>query len=69
MRRTPAIDRGRLLNWRLMAGLIAGAVMLLLIIANAHLVYVAITSQPDCVAHSKTQGQDGVTLRAARPAC
>lgn len=69
MRRAPGMSFGRSLNWRLMAGLIAGAVVLLLIVANAHLVYVAVASQPDCVAHSKTQGQDGVTFRAARPAC
>lgn len=69
MSNTPAMRTGRQLNWRLLAGLIAGAVVLLLIVANTHLVYVAVTSQPDCVAHSKTQGQDGVTFRAARSAC
>ncbi len=36
--------------------------------ANAHLVYVAVQSQPDCVAHSKTIG-GGHTYRAARSAC
>ena len=69
MRGTSAMRSGRQLNWRLLAGLIAGAVVLLLIVANTHLVYVAATSQPDCVAHSKIQGQDGVTFRAARSAC
>lgn len=63
---TPAVRRR---NWRLLAGFIAGAVVLLLVAANAHLVYVAVASQPDCVAHIKTPGQDGASFRAARPAC
>lgn len=54
---------GRLLPW-----LLAGAGALLVIGANAHLVHVALSSQPDCVEHLKTQGQDGA-YRAARPAC
>jgi hypothetical protein len=37
--------------------------------ANAHLVYVAFTSQPDCVPHSKEVGVEGAPLRAARSAC
>lgn len=36
--------------------------------ANAHLVYVAFTSQPDCVEHGKSPGHDG-TYRAAKSAC
>ena len=69
MSNVPAMRKGRQINWRLAAGLIAGAIVLLLIVANAHLVYVAVASQPDCVAHSKAPGQDGVTFRAARSAC
>ena len=56
-------------NWRLIAAGIAAAVVALLVAANAHLVYVAVASQPDCVAHAKTPGQDGAGFRAARPAC
>jgi hypothetical protein len=37
--------------------------------ANAHLVYVAFTSQPDCVPHAKEIGVEGAPLRAARSAC
>jgi hypothetical protein len=37
--------------------------------ANAHLVYVAFTSQTDCVPHAKEIGVDGAPLRAARSAC
>jgi len=36
--------------------------------ANAHLVYVAVQSQPGCVDHLKTAGEDG-SYRAAKPAC
>ncbi|WP_291308860.1 MULTISPECIES: hypothetical protein [unclassified Devosia] len=36
--------------------------------ANAHMVYVAFVSQPDCVEHGKSLGRDG-TYRAAKPAC
>lgn len=43
--------------------------MALLIGANAHLVYVAFTSQPDCVPHAKEVGVEGAPLRAARSAC
>lgn len=39
-----------------------------LIGANAHLVYVAFASQPDCVAHLKTEGEHG-GYRAAKSAC
>lgn len=56
------------LNWRLVSLLIVGAGALVFIGANAHLVHVALTSQPDCVEHLKTEGQDGV-YRAARPSC
>jgi len=37
--------------------------------ANAHLIYVAVTSQPDCVAHLKTAGEEPGTYRAAKPSC
>lgn len=56
-------------NWRLIAGLIAFAVAALLVAANAHLVYVAVASQPDCVAHSKAKTGDGAAYRAARSSC
>ena len=37
--------------------------------ANAHLVYVAFVSQPDCVPHLKEAGRDGGAFRAADSAC
>lgn len=48
-----------------------GAGLLLLLIANSHLVYIAITSQPDCVAHVR-QGEGSAKdgrFSAARSSC
>ena len=48
-----------------------GAGLLLLLIANSHLVYVAIVSQPDCVAHVR-QGEGSAKdgkFSAARSSC
>ena len=43
--------------------LVLGAVALVFLVANAHLVYVASESQPDCVAAGDA------AYRPARPAC
>jgi hypothetical protein len=40
--------------------LLAGIALAAILLANAHLVYVASTSQPECVAHAKADG----TIRA-----
>jgi hypothetical protein len=54
--------RGGWLPWLLVpAGLLFAA-------ANAHLVYVAFHSQPDCVAHVKSAGEGG-GYQAAQSAC
>jgi len=48
-----------------------GAGLLLVLIANSHLVYVAVVSQPDCVAHVR-QGEGSAKdgkFRAARSSC
>lgn len=55
---------GRRAFWLMLAGVLVGG----LILANAHLVYVAIGSQPDCVPHAKSAGEAG-GFRAARPSC
>ena len=54
---------------RILAGLLAGMGLLICVLAGTHLVYVATTSQPDCVPHLKAP--DGATgaFRAAKPAC
>ena len=59
-------DKTKLLLW----GMI-GAGLLLLLIANSHLVYLAVVSQPDCVAHVPPGGsaaKDG-KFSAARSSC
>ena len=43
--------------------------LLVVAAANAHLVYVAVASQPDCVAHLKEAGSRAGEFRAAKPAC
>jgi len=53
-------------KWLLWALIPAG--LLLVAGANAHLVYVAVQSQPECVEHSNSLG-DGHGYRAAKPAC
>jgi len=50
-------------------GLSVLAALLLLAGANAHLVYVAVTSQPDCVDHVRTGDAERGSFRAAKSAC
>ncbi|WP_020694481.1 hypothetical protein [Reyranella massiliensis] len=52
-------------------GLLVGAGLLVLAGANTHLVWVAVTSQPDCVDHVKRgeQGARSGSFTAARSAC
>ena len=59
-------DKTKLLLWAAV-----GAGLLLLLIANAHLVYTAITSQPECVAHLRQgEGDPGQgKFSAARSSC
>jgi hypothetical protein len=47
---------------------IVTACIVLVAVANAHLVYVAVASQPGCVPHAKDGGEPG-TFKAAKPAC
>lgn len=60
--------RGSRLNWRLVSLTIAAVGIAVLVGANAHLVYVALQSQPDCVPHAKG-AHEGEMFRAARSAC
>ena len=56
---------------RLIVGLAVGAGLIALVLANLHLVYVAVSTQPACVAHVK-QGESASgqgSFRAARSAC
>ena len=49
----------------------AGVALLVAILANAHLVYVATTSQPACVPHVKAGGPEtrAGAFSAAQPSC
>jgi len=49
-------------------GLAVSAVAFVLL-ANLHFLYVAVSSQPDCVPHIKMASGEPGTFRAARPAC
>ena len=55
-------------KWTVVAVVVAG--LLLLAGANAHLLYVAITSQPDCVDHVKPgETARGGMFSAAKSSC
>jgi hypothetical protein len=56
-------------KWPLAAWLLVAVVLLVVAGAHAHLVYVAVASQPDCVAHLKEAGTQAGAYRAAKPAC
>ena len=56
-------------KWPLVARLLAAVVLLVVAGANAHLVYVAVASQSECVAHIKEAGTEAGEYRAAQPAC
>jgi hypothetical protein len=61
------------LKRRLAIWLLLGFGMLVVVAANGHLVYVAMTSQPDCVAHvrhgegNSTQGRFGAAKSSCTP--
>lgn len=61
----------RALAGRTAIWLAVAAGLLLVLGANAHLVYLAVTSQPDCVAHLKPGQSDGQggTFSAAQSDC
>ena len=55
---------------RRMIGVLIGTGLLLVAAANWHLVYVAITSQPDCVAHLRAgSAQSSGQFSAAKSSC
>lgn len=56
--------RRRMLGWIVGLGIVA-----VLLFANAHLVYVAFTSQPDCVSHLKLPDGSADHFRAAKSGC
>ena len=61
-------DDSRRRSRRRLLTLAALVLVAILLAANAHLVYVAFSSQPDCVPHPKGEGEHG-PFRAAKSAC
>lgn len=66
--RPEAPIRKRGLPWRMISALLVGGGLAVLAGANAHLVYVALKSQPGCVPHAKQADGTGI-YSAARSAC
>lgn len=54
---------------RLLIAVLVAVVAAIVIGANAHLVYVATVSQPECVPHLKSIDTDNARFRAAKSAC
>lgn len=50
-------------------GLIGAGIISVFAVANAHLVYVSLASQPACVPHLKAAEDGAGTFRAAKSAC
>lgn len=61
---TATRSRSRWLVWSLVA-----AGLLLFVLANAHLIYVAFQSQPACVGHLKERASESGQYRAAKSEC
>jgi hypothetical protein len=45
------------------------AIVAVMAVANTHLVYVSLATQPECVPHLKTPDESGAAFRAAKSAC
>jgi hypothetical protein len=54
-------------QWPLWA--LVGIAAVIFVAANAHLVYIAVASDPGCVSHSRTVGAGTGEYRAAKSAC
>jgi hypothetical protein len=67
---TATLSTSRRRTSRTAIGLVVAGLVLLVLAANAHLVYVSVVSQPDCVAHLKqADASQAGSFRAAKSAC
>ncbi|SOC30179.1 hypothetical protein SAMN05428964_108154 [Thalassospira xiamenensis] len=64
-----ASETKKRLKWPFWIVVLIVAGLGVLIGANAHMVYVSVVSQPDCVAHTKQPGKLPGQYRAAKSAC
>ncbi|MDZ5454201.1 hypothetical protein [Labrys sp. ZIDIC5] len=57
--------------WRLAAIMLSALIVAVFVGANAHLIYVAFASRPDCVAHDKATGdaRNAGSFGAAQSSC
>lgn len=62
-------DRAPGRNWRVISLAIAALALTVFFGANAHLIYMAFASQPDCVAHEKAGAADPGAFGAAKSSC
>jgi len=64
-----ALSSGSRTRTRLTVGLLVLIGLVVLVAANAHLLYVAVTSQPDCVDHVRPGEAGSGVFGAAKSAC
>lgn len=64
-----ALRERTITRWQAIAWAIAATVILVFAAANAHLIYVATTSQPTCIPHARLGEGEGVSFSAAQSAC
>jgi hypothetical protein len=67
----PTVDPrpARRRKWRAISISLAVLGFAVFVAANAHLVYVAFVSQPDCVAHERAGASGGGPFGAAKSSC
>ena len=56
-------------RWRMLALALCAIVVTAFLGANAHLIYVSVSTQPACVPHMKSPQEGAATYRAAKSSC
>lgn len=60
---------GMLFGPRVVISVAVASIIAIVVIGNAHFLYVALRSQPDCVGYVKDKGDEPGVYRAANFAC